>query len=88
MTGWETSFEHLPVYQNGKKIQYTLTEDKVPDYAGKVDLEAGIIENTYIGDKTANLPPTGDKSHLFLWLLGAFAGLAGIGLVIKKRPPR
>ena len=88
LTGWEMSFEHLPVYQNGKKIQYTLTEDKVPDYAGKVDLEAGIIENTYIGDKTANLPPTGDKSHLFLWLLGAFAGLAGIGLVIKKRPPR
>ncbi len=88
MTGWETLFEHLPAYQEGEKIQYTLTEDKVPDYTGKVDLEAGMIENTYVGDKTADLPPTGDKSHLLLWLLGAFVGLAGIESLIKKRPPQ
>ncbi|WP_423366622.1 Cna B-type domain-containing protein, partial [Melissococcus plutonius] len=35
--GWKYSFTGLPVYENGKKIEYTLKEDQVPGYTTKVD---------------------------------------------------
>ncbi|WP_423254532.1 Cna B-type domain-containing protein, partial [Melissococcus plutonius] len=34
--GWKYSFTGLPVYENGKKIEYTLKEDQVPGYTTKV----------------------------------------------------
>lgn len=86
--GWKTTFEHLPVYQDRKKIKYTVTEDAVPDYSAAVDLEGGKIVNTYIGDKSSNLPQTGDKMNLWLWVAGVLAGIAGVGFLMKKRPPR
>ncbi|WP_160300559.1 Cna B-type domain-containing protein [Melissococcus plutonius] len=35
--GWKYSFTGIPVYENGKKIEYTLKEDQVPGYTTKVD---------------------------------------------------
>ena len=33
---WKYSFTDLPVYENGKKINYTISEDKVASYTGVV----------------------------------------------------
>ena len=34
---WSYTFDHLPKYKNGKKIIYTVTEDKIPNYTGKIE---------------------------------------------------
>ena len=34
---WSWSFEHLPVYEKGTKITYTIREDTVKDYETRVD---------------------------------------------------
>ena len=34
---WSWSFENLPVYENGKKLEYTITEDAVADYTTNID---------------------------------------------------
>lgn len=49
-TNWTYSFVGLPVYQDGKKITYTVIEDKVFDYTTTID--GYNIINTYIAGKT------------------------------------
>ena len=34
---WKYTFDDLPVYENGKKIKYTISEDKVSGYTGVVN---------------------------------------------------
>ena len=34
---WQASFTDLPVYKEGKKIAYTITEDPVADYTSNID---------------------------------------------------
>ena len=49
--GWSGSFENLPVFRNGERIAYSLTEDHVPNYVDTVvfDGVAKIftVTNTY-----------------------------------------
>ncbi|MDK1732986.1 Cna B-type domain-containing protein [Dellaglioa algida] len=48
---WQYKFSDVPKYANGKLIQYTVSENAVEDYTGKVD---GMnIENTYMPTKTS-----------------------------------
>jgi hypothetical protein len=49
--GWSYSFDNLPVYANGEKINYTITEDAVTDYTPVIS--GYNIENKYTPGKTS-----------------------------------
>ena len=55
MTGegdeWTHTFTDLPVYKDGQKVVYTVTEDKVDNYTTKID--GTTITNTYKPGKTS-----------------------------------
>lgn len=48
---WLYEFTNLPVYQDGQKIVYTVTEDTVPDYSTEVN--GTTITNSYTPGKTS-----------------------------------
>ncbi|MDK1725647.1 Cna B-type domain-containing protein [Dellaglioa algida] len=48
--GWKYSFKDMPKYENGKAIEYTISEDSVPGYASKVD--GTNLINSYIPKRT------------------------------------
>ena len=48
---WSHTFTNLPVYKNGQKIIYTVTEDKVANYTAMID--GTTITNTYKPGKTS-----------------------------------
>ena len=54
---WSWSFEHLPVYEKGTKITYTIREDTVKDYETRVD--GYNITNTH---KTETTTVSGSKT--------------------------
>lgn len=47
---WNYEFTHLPKYENGKEIQYTVTEDRIPNYTGQI--EGTTITNTHSPNET------------------------------------
>ena len=47
---WMYEFDNLPVYKDGKKIEYTVTEEPVPGYEGSI--EGTIITNHYKSEVT------------------------------------
>ena len=49
--GWEYTFENLPVYEDGKKIVYTITEDTVEGYT--VTVEGFRLTGTYQPEKVS-----------------------------------
>ena len=53
---WSYTFTGLPVYQNGKEINYTLTEDSVEDYTTSIIGTASVgftVTNSYEPGKTS-----------------------------------
>ncbi|WP_350012114.1 Cna B-type domain-containing protein [Streptococcus parasanguinis] len=48
---WTHTFSDLPVYKDGQKVVYTVTEDKVDNYTTKID--GTTITNTYKPGKTS-----------------------------------
>lgn len=48
---WSHSFTDLPVYKNGQKLVYTITEDTVANYSTTID--GSTITNTYKPGKTS-----------------------------------
>ncbi len=55
---WEHTFTDLPVYENGEKIKYTITENNVPEYSTSVEedpeAENGyVVTNTHTPDETS-----------------------------------
>ena len=48
--GWKWNFENLPKYEEGRQIDYTITEDSVADYTSEV--EGYNVTNTHTPDKT------------------------------------
>ena len=48
---WSHTFSNLPVYKNGQKIIYTVTEDTVANYTATID--GTTITNTYKPGKTS-----------------------------------
>ena len=48
---WTHTFTDLPVYKDGQKVVYTVTEDKVDNYTTKID--GTTITNTYKPGKTS-----------------------------------
>ena len=51
-TAWTGSFDHLPKYENGREIVYTLEEEKVSDYSASIDQVNYILTNTYVPGQT------------------------------------
>gem|GEM_PF-6885411 len=49
--GWKYTFENLPVYENGEKINYTIKEDAVQDYTSAVS--GYDVTNTHTPGKTS-----------------------------------
>lgn len=52
---WQYSFDPVPVYQDGQKIVYTVTEDAVTNY--QTEITGFDISNTYL-PKTPDVPVT------------------------------
>ncbi len=73
-TAWTGSFDHLPKYENGREIVYTLEEEKVSDYSASIDQVNYILTNTYVPGQT-HLTVTkywddeNNKGWNFLWSL-------------------
>ena len=50
-TNWKYEFKDLPKYDEGKKIEYTVTEDHVKDYT--TDINGTTITNKYTPGETS-----------------------------------
>ncbi len=49
---WGWSFDNLPKYKNGQEIQYSITEEAVPDYSTTYENNGNVV-NTYTPGKTS-----------------------------------
>ncbi len=82
--GWKADFE-LPVYEDGKKIEWTVKEVKVPKWYSVSYKQATLtIMNTIQSDGSAK---TGDFFDIWTWvgLMGFCAAAAGATLVLSKK---
>nr|CZS71237.1 aggregation promoting factor [Lactococcus lactis] len=90
---WRYTFANLPKFNNGKTINYEITEDAVKGYVVKV---AGYnLINTHtvksnipvkLTDKSKKLPKTSDSVNPFYELFGfIMITIAGFGIFIAKK---
>ena len=90
---WRYTFANLPKFNNGKTINYEITEDAVKGYVAKV---AGYnLINTHtvksnipvkLTDKSKKLPKTSDSVNPFYELFGfIMITIAGFGTFIAKK---
>jgi len=71
---WVGMFAELPAYENGKKIEYTVTEDAVKDYNTVI---TGSAEKGFeITNSHTSVPKTGDDNNITL-----YASVAGVSVV-------
>lgn len=84
--GWVGEFENLPVYANGKAIDYSIREKSMYFYSGAVSSNPNggfIITNTY-----TTSPGTGDSGNIGLWIALASVSLIAMGaslVIVKKK---
>ena len=52
-TDWRETFTGLPEFKDGKKIVYTLQEERVENYSPSIDQESYTITNTHTPGKTS-----------------------------------
>ncbi|MCQ2567410.1 MAG: Cna B-type domain-containing protein [Mogibacterium sp.] len=88
--GETCTWTDMPAYKDGKKVEYSVKETKVPDKyvsstefkKAKVDKKGNAtITNTYSGN-----PKTGDDNNLLVNLFGLIGSLmAGTGLLIGRK---
>ncbi len=90
---WKYSFTNLPEYDNGKKVNYTISEDEVSGYTTKVD--GYNITNSYttnppekinqnINNETKTiLPGTGEQREIYLFVIGLLLIII-LGLVVWR----
>lgn len=63
--GWKWKFENLEKYENGKLIEYTISEEKVEGYKTEIAGNAKdgfVITNTYVPPEKPPTPPTPPKT--------------------------
>lgn len=83
---WKAKVENLPVNADGKAIEYTVKEDGVKYYVGKVtgSVKDGFtVTNTFV-----DIPLTGDTMNLLFWsimIIGAGAVLAGVTIHTRRK---
>ena len=99
--GWTATVENLPKYKDGKVIEYTWTESKLPEgyelTGTSTDGTITTITNTHIPEKPnepeePNKPHrggsarTGDNSNVFLWIvIMTLSIVAAIAVIFYKR---
>ena len=99
--GWTATVENLPKYKDGKVIEYTWTESKLPDGYELTNIASEgtitTITNTHIPEKPnepeePNKPHrggsarTGDNSNVFLWIvIMTLSIVAAIAVIFYKR---
>ncbi|MBJ8326359.1 Cna B-type domain-containing protein [Streptococcus pacificus] len=76
---WSYRFENLPEYENGKKIEYSLSEDAVKGYTTVI--KSYDITNVHHPEKP--LPKTGESNKILFSVLG-FAILAIVGFIVYR----
>lgn len=91
---WKGVFKKVPVYKDGQKIKYTVEEDEVIGYTGKIkETNTGFeITNTKIPPEKIELPPSQVKKDPpataveTINILPLIAGdLVVLGYIFKKR---
>ena len=95
---WKWSFENLDKYENGKEINYTITEDAAHGYKTEVTGNAKdgfVITNTKEPEKPPTPPeeppeppknpPTSDSNNLSIIILSLFTAGLMILVLLKKR---
>ncbi len=73
---WSHTFTGLPVYRDGKEIEYTVTEDVVEGY--EAEIEEFVICNRYI-------PNTGDGSRTAGWASLMALSVLGVAYLRRRR---
>ncbi|SFE40787.1 Collagen binding domain-containing protein [Peptostreptococcaceae bacterium pGA-8] len=86
-TGWSHIFKNLPKFDraDGHEIKYTITEDKIDNYAAKItgDAKSGFtVENRYIPPETPN---TGDDNMLIAYAISAVVAMIMLSLACKAK---
>ena len=75
---WSTIFENLPVYKDGEKITYTISENEIKNYQTEIngDMDSGfVVVNTVYGVE-GNNPKTFDSITIYIiMLLVSLSGL-------------
>ena len=89
-TEWKATVSELPVYENGKKIIYTVTEDEFELYEAVIsgDMDEGFkIENFYSPKGGDNPPPPQTGDNVWMYLITLIVSLVGMGysFYLKKR---
>ena len=88
---WAFTFKNLPVYANGQKIIYTISEDAVAEYVTlpiEGDAETGfVVTNMYLVDPGEDPPPLlpGTGDNIGLAIAAAMASVAGAAVVTVMR---
>ena len=100
---WATTISDLPVYEDGKKIEYTVKEKSVKGYTTEYSIDENgtyVVTNTLKADtpakkddtkKSSTVPKTGDSNDMSLWFTLLFVSggvFAGSMVVSKKRKNR
>lgn len=89
---WSYKFTDLPVYQEGKKILYTITENTVDGYSTVIKdfkvTNSRTFDETIVNESPLDsIPKTGDDSNngLFIALMAlSLFGVGGIAFLIDK----
>ena len=91
---WKASFNDVDAYQSGKKIQYTVSEDKVDGYTASISVntkDGFVITNKHVVvDTTVKEKPTKPKSTqtgvpMNMRVYSIMAILPLIGIILLKR---
>lgn len=84
--GWKHTFKNLDVYKEGRKINYTLTENRVKKYTTQIkgDAVTGFrVVNTYYGDEKN--PLTADNVYIYISLVVvSLVGLIRFSYILFK----
>ena len=89
--GWTYTFENLPVYANGQKIVYTISEDAVSEYT-TLDIEGNAetgftVTNQYLIEVPEEDPPLIDKTgdDIGMAMMAAMVSLMGAAVCVWNR---
>lgn len=81
---WHYQFENLDKFENGRKIKYTISEDKVDKY--KTEIDGFNITNTYKPPEKPPTPITSDPSSMnILYIILLATCFAAIYALRKKK---
>jgi hypothetical protein len=88
---WTFTFMNLPVYANGQKVVYTITEDAVADYETlsiEGNAETGFtVTNQYLIEVPEEDPPLIDKTgdDIGMAMMAAMVSLMGAAVCVWNR---